>query len=174
MRHRYYRPTRWVRIPTWWYVVAFIIASAVALGVVLAGGIGLDSGKHDPDPPGSRVTPSAAPTVTLTETPDPAPTVTRTKVAPTVTETRVKTQPGPTVTVTRSASPQKVPGPTVTVSVPAPDVTRWMTETVTATPPAPASGGDGGRTVVQAPNGRGCMYMEIINGVPTYGPPFPC
>lgn len=167
MRHRYYRPTRWVRIPTWWYVVAFIVATAVALGVILAGGIGLDGPKHDPDPPGSRVTPSAAPTVTLTET-APTVTVTRTKVAPTVTETRVKTQPAPTVTVTRTAAPVKVPGPTVTRTVPGPTVTH----TATVTPPP--SGGDGGRTVVQAPNGRGCMYMEIINGIPTYGPPFPC
>lgn len=175
-RHDYPRSFR--PIPTWWVVVAALAVLGLFLGVWLSGGIGLDEGA-DPDPPGSRVaTQTVAPTVTETRE-NPQPTVTETikvtekpKPAPTVTvkvtET-AKPKPAPTVTrtETRTAAPQKVPGPTVTQTVPGPTVTVQA-------PPAPNSGGDGGKMIVEAPNGRGCMEMEIINGIATYGPPFPC
>jgi hypothetical protein len=159
-RHRYYRPTVWHRIPTWWYVVAFIVAGIIGIAIIASGGIGLDSGGNNPDPPGTRVTEtvtgSPGPTVTVTETADAKPQPTKTiKVEVTPTQSGrpvIKEVPGPTVTKTGAPSTVTVPGPTVTKTG------------------APASV----ETVWPQADGKTCIKETLKDGVSHFSAPYPC
>lgn len=159
-RHRYYRETRWHRIPGWWYFVAWLVALGVGIAVVASGGIGLDEGAHTPKPPGATVTETA----TVSATPEPAVTVTRTADA----------KPGPTktitVTPTKSGKPviKEVPGPTVTktgapstVTVPGPKVTKTGAPATVATEWPQA-------------DGVNCITETQVNGVSHFSAPHPC
>lgn len=161
-RHRYYRETRWHKIPGWWYFIAWVVALGIGLAVVLSGGIGLDNGAHNPDPPGSRVTetvtapadPSPAVTVTRTASSKPQPTKTiKVTVTPTASgKPVIKKVPGPTVTKTGAPSTVHVPGPKVTkTGAPATVATEWP----------------------QA-DGVNCITETIKDGVSHFSAPHPC